>query len=83
MQMHALSLVRPHTLQALLARSLQQMPDFSPQGLANTAWAMARLGVAPGELWLAALLEHTSRKMPGMTAQVRACTHTYTHMQVH
>ncbi|KAG1671616.1 hypothetical protein FOA52_006847 [Chlamydomonas sp. UWO 241] len=39
----------PQVLSALAARSLQLMPDFSGQELANTAWALSRLAEAAGQ----------------------------------
>lgn len=63
---------RCSAVQALLAHSQSQLPTMEPQGLANTAWAVSRLGVVPDPVWLAVLLEQTSAKMADMSAQVCA-----------
>ncbi|KAG1659118.1 hypothetical protein FOA52_015911 [Chlamydomonas sp. UWO 241] len=50
-------------LMAELADCSEHLLDsFSPQGLANTAWAYARVGVAPPSSWADALLLCASRR---------------------
>ena len=56
-------------LDALAASALQCMRDFSPQHLANSAWACARLGCSPlqGRLMHAILSEVRRGASPPMT----------------
>ena len=63
----------PALLPALLSASRTQLPAFTPQALANSAWALARLGCPPDPRWMAALIEETFLKMGLLNAQV--CVH--------
>ncbi len=55
-----------------------QLPRFQPQHLANSLWALARLGHRPGRRWLGRALEAAEQQLQGFTPQVgllgwRAC----------
>eukprot|EP00983_Pelagomonas_calceolata_P095583 1158027-Pelagomonas_calceolata.AAC.13 len=70
----------PVKQQALLAHSKQQLPDMQPQGLANTTWALACLGITLSPSWVAVLLEAASPKMGDMNAQVLLLTSSCVHV---
>jgi hypothetical protein len=53
----------PRWLDWFLIESLPQLPRFQPRELANTLWALARLGHAPAEPWMAALLASTAARL--------------------
>ena len=63
----------PTLLPALLSASRLQLPAFTPQALANAAWALARLEAPPDPRWMAALIEETFLKMGLFNAQVCVC----------
>lgn len=57
-------------LDAWAYASAAQLPRFQPQHLANSLWALARLGHHPGRRWLGRALEATEQQRQGFTPQV-------------
>lgn len=57
--------------QVLLAASCEQLPEMTPQGVSNTIWALARLGIMPGPRWLGIFMEESFLRMGMLNAQVR------------
>ncbi|KAG2439888.1 hypothetical protein HYH02_010518 [Chlamydomonas schloesseri] len=60
--------------EALLLRSARQLHSYSPQQLANTAWAAERLALQPPPEWVAALWPAATAALPAMRSEELVAT---------
>ncbi len=65
-----------HWLGLFCSASQQALPNFNPQNLSNTVWALGRLRHAPPPAWGAAFLEALRAKMGSFSA-VQLCDTLY------